>query len=358
MEIIRGRLSSNDYSPSSLRYNEGTDTVQYTPDGGETWIDDPADDPRVGTKFLKPLKTGSDIQCRSAASMVMWLRNFIEYEAGIMTAGAGVAAIGNGLMALLSPIAPYFILLTIVFDAAGSLFAIGATALNTAFDEGTWDNLLCILNCNIESDGGVTDADMTEIQAEITAQLNTTAGIVLNLILQIQGIVGLSNAGTLYEPEDPDCSDCFCGWCWDSSNATNLDEWTAGASGGGSYNSGLGQWEGTNVGSGSYGTIYAVDREWAFGASTVVSSVAVRFGCSYNDGGRPTIILTLAGTQVGRVDSGYSQGAVQTDVTFTADFADITCDKVRVYMASGTGCSVDDITMRGQGTNPIGTNNC
>ncbi len=214
MEIIRGRLSTKDFSPQSLRYNSDCDCVQYTPDGGATWVDDPSDDPRTSPKFLKPLKTGSDIRCRSAASMVKWLRDFIEYEAGILTAGAEVVAVSNAAFALFDIIAPWAVLVQLLIDVAGTLFGIGGAALTAAFDEDVWDTLLCILFCHIGADGLVSDEQLIDIQALISADINTTAALVLNLIISTQGFIGLTNAGTLYEVGDEDCVACDCGWCF------------------------------------------------------------------------------------------------------------------------------------------------
>jgi len=215
--IIRSRLSENDFSPADLRYNEGTDTVEFSPDGGETWIPDPGDDPRVGSKFAKPTKTGSDIACRSAASMVMWVRGFIEYETGVLELGGGAAAVGNAMLTLLSPIAPYAVLFKLVFGVAEALFSIGSTALETAFTDETYDLMLCAFDCNVQPDGTVSDENFAAMQEDMEATLNTTAWIVMALILGAQGRMGVQNAGTLYEVESPDCSECDCGWTyrWD-----------------------------------------------------------------------------------------------------------------------------------------------
>lgn len=215
MTVMRSRLSENDFSPSSLRYNSDCDCVQYSPDGGSTWVDDHGDDPRIGAKFIKPLKTGDDVRCRSASSMVAWLRNFIEYEAGILTTGAEVTAVANAALTLFDVLAPWAILAQLLIDVAGTLFGIGATALNAAFTETEWDILLCIFYCQIQADGSVSAARFAAIQADAAEQLNTTAALVTNLILQTQGRVGLQNAGTLYESESPDCSACECEWCYE-----------------------------------------------------------------------------------------------------------------------------------------------
>lgn len=213
MEIIRGRLSPQDFSNPTLRYNPDTDMIEYSPDGGVTWNPDPADDPRHSPKFAKPLRTGSSIQCDSAASVVAWMRNFIEYETGILTLGAGVAGVGNAMLTLLSPISPYLILFKVVFGVAETLFDIGSVGLATAFTNETYDLMLCCVFCNMEGDGTVTPGDLEDMQAQVNTDLNTTAALITNLILSTQGEVGVQNAGTLYDVAG-DCDACACAWCW------------------------------------------------------------------------------------------------------------------------------------------------
>lgn len=159
--------------------------------------------------------------------MVKWLRDFIEYEAGILTAGAEIVAVSNAAFALFDIIAPWAVLIQLLIDLAGTLFGIGGTALTAAFGDTEWDALLCILFCDISASGAVTEAQMNTIQADITGQLNTTAALVLNLILSTQGFVGLTNAGTLYEVEDADCSDCACQWCYEWDFTVSDGGWAA-----------------------------------------------------------------------------------------------------------------------------------
>lgn len=356
MTLIRSRLSESDFSPPNLRYNPDTDTVQFTPDGGTTWYDAPGADPRHSDVFRLPALAGEDARCNAAANMVKWMKDFLDSVTELLETGAILFAIVNKALELMALVFDPSVLLLAITEVCETIFGIGGTALLAAFSGDTYDLLLCCFYCNLEVDGSATADDLVDVENQVTLDLNTTAALVVNALLFIQGEVGLSNAGVI-GGQTGDCSECDCSWCFQFDEATGLEDWGHGASGGGSWDSGLGRWAGTDVGSGGYGTIYAVDITKSFTA-TAVSSVSTRFGCQYNDGGRPTTILYLSGSQVGRVDAPYSQGEVQTDVTFDAEFADVVCDEIRVYMASGGGCSVDQVTTTGPDTNPFGANNC
>ena len=78
MKIVRMKLTPDDLTPASIRYNSGCDCVQQTADGGTTWTDQPSLDPRHATGFLKPPLTGSDVQCRAAENMIQHIRDSID----------------------------------------------------------------------------------------------------------------------------------------------------------------------------------------------------------------------------------------------------------------------------------------
>ena len=64
-----------------------------------------------------------------------------------------------------------------------------------------------------------------DLEAQVTHDLNTTAALVVNLILSLQGEVGVSNAGVIGGLTG-DCSDCECGWCLEFDFKTGLHGWT------------------------------------------------------------------------------------------------------------------------------------
>lgn len=217
MKIIRGRLNPADVSNPSLRYNATCDCIQYTPDGGSTWVDAPEADPRHSATFLKPPVAGSNKRCDSAANMVKWLKDFIDALNDAFVFGGTVTTFINLAIQFLDILAPYAELLAPIVELAGAIFGIGHAALSGAFTSTEYDALECIFYCHDDPDGQVTASQLVSIESDITAQLNTTAALVVNAILFVQGEVGLSNAGSVGS-ETGDCSACtacFFAYKWD-----------------------------------------------------------------------------------------------------------------------------------------------
>ncbi len=225
MKIVRGRLTAESVTPSNLRYDAGTDEVQFSPDGGVTWVNTPSADPRHSPAFLYPPLTG-DVRCDAAANMVKWIKDFLDSAAELLCAGATALAVLNAAIPLYELITGGALtLLAIVSEAAGGLFTLGCSAIEAAMDSDAYDALLCVFYCNIGSDGQVTADQLAQIETDVTANLNTTAGIIVNTLLSLQGEVGLSNAGVI--GGQTGICDCACEWCYNFSDASTLADWVA-----------------------------------------------------------------------------------------------------------------------------------
>lgn len=221
MEVVRKRLTQTEIQPANIRYNSGTDTVQFSPDNGANWYDTPEADPRHSDAFRLPALSGGDPQCDAAANMVKWIKDFLDQATALLGEGAGVLTIVNTAIPIYELISGGSLtLLALLTGVAETLFSIGYTALLAAMDSTAYDALLCAFFCNLPSDGQVSAALLAEIESDITDTLNTTAGIIVNALLFLQGEVGLSNAGAIGS-ESGDCSGCDCGWCytWDGANS-------------------------------------------------------------------------------------------------------------------------------------------
>lgn len=338
-------------------YDSDCDCVKQIPPGGGSPIEKPEADPRHNTAFQFPPIDADDPQCQAAANIVRFISDLIDEVVAALDHTSEAAGLLPFLLPIFVELGPYGIFIDLMLELASILIGAGATTISDAFTNTVYDQLTCIFYCNIESDGTVTAADLVTIEAEIASIIGGTVQAVLEAMFLIQGEVGLTNAGAVGDAP-ADCSGCPCTWCFDFEDASDLNTWSNFAGGGGTYNSGTGRWEGTAIGSGTYGVIYGVDIQKTF-APVSIEDISVRFGTSYNDGGRPTVILYLSGSQVGRIDSTDATGSIATNQTDDYPFGGITCDQIRVFMAGGiTPVTVDQIVVRGDGTNPFGTDNC
>lgn len=222
MKIIRGALNAADVSNPNIRYDADCDCLQQTPDGGVTWNPAPGADPRHATGFLKPPVTGSSKQCDAAANMVKWLHDFIDEMLSVFELTWSVTTIINAILAELEILAPYIELLAIITQLAEAIAGVGATALSLAFTSDQYDLLLCIFYCRADTSGRISATNLALVESDITDQLNTTAALITNAILFVQGEIGLSNAGAVGS-ETGDCSSCVCEWCFLFDFKTSMD---------------------------------------------------------------------------------------------------------------------------------------
>src|SRR3970040_455562 len=102
MEIVRLKLTSDAVTPPNQRWDETTDEVQISPDGGTTWNDALALDPRSADAFRQPARGGTDPKCDAAADMGATL------EALVNTAidSIGTVQTANAILAIITVFTP------------------------------------------------------------------------------------------------------------------------------------------------------------------------------------------------------------------------------------------------------------
>lgn len=208
MAVIRKRLDQTEVTPSNIRWDATCDCTQQTPDGGDTWVDSPTQDPRYSSIFQLPARTGGDPHCDSAQQMHDRIKNMLD---AVITSSNILQAI-NGVVALVSIFLFEFgIIIEAIWAFVSTIFNIGTTTLDAALTETVYDDLLCILYCEIESDGTVTQGDFDTIYARVNDEIGGVAAIAITNVLLSIGNVGLTNAGALGEVTG-DCDSCDCGW--------------------------------------------------------------------------------------------------------------------------------------------------
>jgi len=209
IEVIRKELSEEEVTPSNIRYNDASDTVQQTSDGGTTWNDAPGLDARHADSFRTPPNETGAPQCNSCANMVAYLQSLVALD----VANAEMIGLAAGFVAILLPEIPVIgWIIDAVILAAETLIALGASAIASAFTSDVYDALLCTFVAHTDSDGQMSDAQNVAFINEVFAAYSSTVYDVVvahNLTL---GAVGWSNAGALGEITDADCSTCVS-WC-------------------------------------------------------------------------------------------------------------------------------------------------
>lgn len=204
--VVKKYLSQTNLHPASVRWSEACDCVQQTPDGGATWTDNPAADPRHADGFRQPIP-GTTTQCDAAARMVNWLHDWV--DGAISTVGFVQTA--NAILAIITVLTGGAgVLIELVWVVVEALLAIGQTVIDEAMTETVYADLLCIFFENISADGSMTAAQATTIQDLTGSQIGGVASVVVGLAFQLVGEVGFSNAAA-QRSDMGDCADC--GWC-------------------------------------------------------------------------------------------------------------------------------------------------
>lgn len=359
MQVIRKRLDVTDITPSNLRWNSDCDCVQQTPDMGSTWVDSPTQDPRSSTIFQVPARTGGDPKCDSAQQM----HDRVKHMLDAIIASSDILQAINSVVAV---IAVFFLDFGIIIEAiwaiVSAIFSVGTTTLNAALTEAVYANFLCILYCNIGTDGTVTAAQFAIIEARINSDIGGVAAFALTQALDSIGFVGLTNAGALGEVTG-DCSACECIWCHtddylvsDGGGTASLGAWTEGVG----WQAGM-----LDGGSGNAYTYIDLATPVPSGTFTVTE---VRWTFTRVDGTFDLPITDRQWSPTGATANWYTTSAAGSTASpwiFDPELASPAVLGVTIssgYLAHSVAKSGNVIitrrTIYGTGGNPYGENNC
>jgi len=303
--IMASNCGCGDEQPTNTRINPETGAFEVSYDGGETWEPDPGSDPRESGLEWPPNTDDPTpaTRCASANSVVTFLETTqtAEYDqlvanatiADMIAALIGVAA-GVGLLfgALPAVILGFF---AFVVNQFGHMIA---ADFQSQFTAATWDELLCIVWCNIAEDGAITESQWQIIKQKCEADIGGYAGIWLKDHINLFGRVGLQNAARAAFPGTRDCDTCLCADC------SNLDNWevvwgtileqtpgylrmASGASGGGNVSVRLANYQGVpnECCAVTYNIITGVVQNQAYypcGSETPIFSVPPADTCMYD----------------------------------------------------------------------------
>lgn len=206
MPIIRKKLYADEGGSSNLRYDEATDTVQYSPDG-TNWYDAPELDPRF-TNHL-PARTGGDPRCDAADNLVANIEQYIDENITAMTLGAGVAGLASILFSRLPILGAGSLLLGLIQGAISALLAAGASALTSEFNTAAYDNLRCYFYCHMDSSGRLTETTLWHVEDEIYNYESATVYNIMRTLFAVSGFGQINDWATVGTATG-DCSACDC----------------------------------------------------------------------------------------------------------------------------------------------------
>jgi hypothetical protein len=208
MFLIRRQLSAREGAPGNTRTNPETGVVETSMDGGATWTPNPNEDPRLNPVYQLPPNTAPDVQCAAAAGMVEDIRRVL--EAG--TLGTGAGGLATVLITLLLIPGIGWMWAAMLLFAGSIILAMSAGTL-AAFTEDVYEQLLCIFYSNINADGSVTAEQLETIHDQVVSDIgDALVSDFVQLVFNMHGFVGLTNAGSAYADPDADCA-CVPGWC-------------------------------------------------------------------------------------------------------------------------------------------------
>ena len=211
MTVLRKRLDESEVSPPNIRFTDTDPPVfQTTDDGGITWVDSPAADPRYNpANLLPPLTPYSGIECDVAARMTAQLKDTLHtfLEAG------DAAQFATGVIALVAfPFGLAGWILDVLLFGFNVLIDIGQANIAAAFTDAVYDDIRCIFSCYIDGSGQISQSNLDAAYDQIEA---AHAGVVASTIGELRfffGDVAMSNAGVARD-DTGDCSACpACDW--------------------------------------------------------------------------------------------------------------------------------------------------
>lgn len=209
MKIVRKQLAPLVSYAFPTRYDEATNTVEMSPDGGTTWQPFPEGDPRLNNHVPPPDTT--DPRCDAAAR----IRAATEAEATAVIAqvdqAATVLPVVTGFFRLFTPMFTYIPYLSIAYSLIQAILSIGSVALHAAFDGFDWDAFECMIFKSMGGDGQLSDDGFNQLLTDIANTYSDATETLLYNFYYLAGRAGLNDQAGL-RTETGDCSACPNTW--------------------------------------------------------------------------------------------------------------------------------------------------
>jgi len=210
IDVIRGRLAESDVAPTNIRFSGDPPVYQYSPDGGTTWVDQPASNPlHSRTALFPPLTPYEGIECDAAARMSAQLKDCITAMCTFADTAQAVTAI---LELILLPTGLVGMIWSLLFWICDQIIDQGQEVVLAAFTDAVYDDITCTLRCFIAPDGSISQSNLDAAWEKVKTDHAGTVATVIDEVRFLFTDVVFSNAG-VGRTETGDCDACdSCGW--------------------------------------------------------------------------------------------------------------------------------------------------
>lgn len=220
MPIIRKQLKPADVYPDNIRYNAGTDAVQSLINGN--WVDNPEADPRHQTNL--PPRATSQTDCDAAQSVVDALKGQIAGISDAIENGSTLFTIAGIILSIFT-FGAFAVFISIALTIGDAMLNAGTAAIEAALTNTVWEQLRCIIFCQMDDNGRIDAAGLTAIETKVNDQIGGLGATIINSMLSLAGEGGINNLGAI-GTSTGDCSGCGCAPVCEE--ALNPDNWTFG----------------------------------------------------------------------------------------------------------------------------------
>lgn len=188
---------------------------QTSNDGGETWVDNPLDDPRNDGVQAPPLGgTGDATRCAAADNIREQMKAFRQQAIDLLTAGTTVLAIiaaligALGIILGLSGVAVGISVM--LFGLAAQLLSLTPESVGEQLTDALMNDYRCIVFCHAEADGTFTEDGWQAILADVETLFTGFPKSFFYGLTAALGYQGLNNAAAMGSATADDCGDCEC----------------------------------------------------------------------------------------------------------------------------------------------------
>lgn len=190
---------------------------QSSDDGGTTWFDDPANDPRNDGTASPPLPgdASDSKRCAAADNVRDLFEQYRDNLISIVGATPSIIAIVAGILAFIGTIlglSGVGVAIGVLFlSMAAEMIQIGGTGISGAITFTALQDFRCLVFCRMNNDGELTYDAWQLLLADIAGTFSGFAETFFYQTVNGMGYIGVSNAGTIGASTAADCEcDCLC----------------------------------------------------------------------------------------------------------------------------------------------------